>query len=340
MNCVGNEQEQLSILESLIRIPSPSGEEQGIGRFLESELAATGLEVTRQKVSSSRFNLLATTTCQPRVLLCTHMDTVEPYIPHSATDEVVRGRGACDAKGAMAAMISAAKKAIAEGVSELGLLFVVGEETDSIGAKKAAGLELASEFVILGEPTEGRLARGQKGTLVFRINVVGAEAHSACPEEGRSAVHLLTGILGDWLATEWGKDPVLGENTLNVGRLEGGVGANVIAGWASAEGIFRVGSNCAELKKKVLSYENENISVDILSSSEPMELHVPDGFQSIVAPFGSDAPYLSPLGRVLMLGPGSIRVAHSKEEQVEIRELIAARDQYVNLVKLLSGRER
>jgi acetylornithine deacetylase len=240
----------------------------------------------------------------------------------------------------MAAMISAVGRAIAEGVSHAGLLFVVGEEHDSIGAKQAALLEIDSEFIILGEPTRGLLASGQKGTLVFRVRASGVEAHSACPDKGQSAIHLLTEMLAGWFRKDWEEDAAFGKNTLNVGRIDGGVGANVIAGKASAEGIFRVGTSCADLREKVLSFENENIIVEILSSSEPLELYVPAGFRSIVVPFGSDAPYLKPLGRILMLGPGSIEFAHSEAEHVAIRELISTRDQYVNLIKLLGDLER
>jgi acetylornithine deacetylase len=294
-----------------------------------------GLEVSRQELNETRFNLLARAGSGCRVLLCTHLDTVLPHLPVSYTGEVIRGRGACDAKGALASMVSAAEILLREGITELGLLFVVGEEKDSDGAREAAKLELDSEYVVLGEPTGNTVAAGQKGSIVFRVEATGLAAHSACPDRGRSAIHRLVELAAKWTTDDWETDPMLGRNTLNIGRIRGGVGANVISAKAFAEGIFRIGTSSARVAERLMAFQDDDLSIEILSSSEPMQLHVPVGFDTSVASFGSDAPYLKPLGKVVMLGPGSIEHAHSADEQISVSQLTAARELYVRLTKQL-----
>ena len=296
-----------------------------------------GLKVSRQDVSRGRFNLLATVGETSRVLLCTHMDTVLPHLPSSQSGEHIYGRGACDAKGSMAAMISAVERVLGSGSVEPGLLFVVGEEKDSDGARKAAQLSQNVDYIILGEPTDGKIATGQKGTIVFKAEVSGKAAHSACPEQGSSAVHALAQLLNQWILLDWGADPILGPNTLNIGRIEGGLGHNVIAERAVAEGIFRIGSSSAAVKERLLDFENDDVSIEVLSSSEPMHLHVPKGLDTTIASFGSDAPYLKSLGEVIMVGPGSIQYAHGPDEQVTVDQLVSARDLYVILLEQLSA---
>ena len=337
MNRVIGDQRLLQLLKDLVRIPSPTGSEGRIGGFLEGVLQEMGFTVTRQELRADRFNLLATTQADPKVLLCTHMDTVLPQLPYSETENLIRGRGACDAKGAMAAMISAAESILAERHAGIGLLFVVGEEKDSDGARRAAELELNSEYVVLGEPTGNRAAKAQKGTLVFRLEVLGKAAHSACPQKGRSAIHELIKLVGDWIAADWGGDPIIGPNTLNIGQINGGVGANVVAAGAWADGIFRLGTGSAEVNERLLSYAGKNVLIRILSSSEPVELYVPPGVDSTIVSFGSDAPYLQPLGKVVMLGPGSIEHAHGPDEMITVDELVSARNQYISLIEKLSS---
>jgi acetylornithine deacetylase len=265
------------------------------------------------------------------------MDTVSPNLPISLDGEVIRGRGACDAKGALAAMISASEELLARGCTQVGLLILVGEERDSDGAREAASLEIGSKYVVLGEPTNNTVATSQKGTLVFRVEASGKAAHSACAEKGRSAIHSLIKLINDWTSSDWGADPVIGPNVLNIGHIQGGVGANVVAPKAFAEGIFRIGTSLAGIRERLLTYESEDISIKVLSSSEPMQLFVPAGFKTSVASFGSDAPYLQSLGRIVMLGPGSIEHAHSPDEQITKSQLVSARELYVNLAQQLVG---
>lgn len=337
MNEADKKEKLIQLLTSLIDISSPTGKEGRLGEYLEDVLKRMGFRVTRQHLSQDRFNLLARKDSRCRVLFCTHLDTVSPQLPSSLSGGVIRGRGACDAKGALAAMVLAAKQLLEEGAAEPGLLFVVGEEKDSDGARRAAELEVESEYLILGEPTNNRVAAGQKGSLVFRIEVVGQSAHSACPEKGKSAIHTLVELLGDWTSLDWGDDPEFGPNLLNIGKIQGGVGANVVSAEASAEGIFRIGTTLSEIEQRVLNSRREDVSIRILSSSNPVRLHVPAGFETSVVSFGSDAPYLEPLGKVVMIGPGSIEFAHSPDEQIAVNQLLAAQELYVKLAKQLAA---
>lgn len=329
----------VTLLEKLIEIQSPTGQESEISNKVSEYLSELGFRIQRQQVDEGRYNLLATTDANPLVLLCTHLDTVLPHLPFTRSQNVVRGRGACDAKGAVAAMIGAAYDLLNEDITSFGLLFVVGEEKHSDGARAATQLRIGSEYVILGEPTENRLAAGQKGTIVFRLHVEGKEGHSAYPELGSSAIHQLVDLLHTWQESDWGQDKEMGANTLNIGRISGGTGANVIAGEAEAEGIMRLATPSTPVLEKMRSGLTEAMSLEVISCSEPMRLFVLDRFEQSIVSFGSDAPYLRPLGEVLMLGPGSIRYAHSIEEQVTCEELEQARRLYTALVKELLSRE-
>jgi acetylornithine deacetylase len=252
----------------------------------------------------------------------------------------VHGRGACDAKGAIAAMLAAADRLRERGCQQFGLLFVVGEETNSDGAKVAARKHLDSEYVIIGEPTENRLAAGQKGAIVFKVKSTGLIGHSAYPEKGDSALHRLVKCLDIWLQTDWGRDDLLGASTLNIGRISGGSGANVIAGESHAEGIFRVSTSVDAIKKQFYAQLDDHIEVEIMSESEPQKLMTLDSFETTTVSFGSDAAYLRPLGEILLIGPGSAEHAHSDHEQVTVAELTSAVDHYVTLVeKLLTMRK-
>lgn len=326
------------LTEALVRVPSPTGEEVEVARLVEEKLGEWGLRVRRQDVDGRRFNLLATTDGPPRVLLCTHLDVVLPLVPFAEKDGVLYGRGVCDAKGAMSAMLVAARRLLQSGERRFGLLFVVGEERDSDGARRAARLDIGSRAVVIGEPTEGKLVSAQKGTLVFRLRMSGVAGHSAVPESGVSAVHALVRLLDGWLRTDWGQDPRLGETTLNLGVLQGGTGSNVIAAEATVEGIFRIAISVESVLDRLRSTLPDGAFFEVISSSEPLRLSTVEGFAQTVVSFGSDAPYLRPLGDVLMIGPGSIRHAHREDEQVRVEELEQAARDYERLVRTLNQR--
>ena len=202
-------------------------------------------------------------------------------------------------------MLLAGEKLAAEGMDDIGFLFVAGEETSSDGAKKAAELGLETEYIILGEPTDNRIAASQKGTLVFRLEIKGQAGHSALPSSGRSAVHKMAAVLKGWLDSDWGSDPSRGENTLNIGTVRGGMAPNVIAPGCAAEGIFRVATSVEDVRN-IMTRDIEgdaDIEIAILSSAEPLDLTRVPGLEHTVVSFGSDAPFLSGIARVIMCGP-------------------------------------
>ncbi|HEX3560959.1 MAG TPA: M20/M25/M40 family metallo-hydrolase [Pyrinomonadaceae bacterium] len=326
----------------LIDIPSVSGEEQEVGRFLASHLEDLGYRVEAQEVEAGRANVIATTGARPRVVLSTHMDTVPPFIP-SADDEMhIRGRGSCDAKGIIAAQVFAAERLRAEGFDEIGLLFTVDEELGSLGARAANEHALARECVYLvnGEPTGNRLAAGSKGSLRLRLSTEGRAAHSAYPERGDSAIEKMLDVLADVRAAAWPHDEFFGETTCNVGSLNGGTRPNVIPAEAQAELQIRLVTPSAAIKKILEAAVAKRARIEYLSVAEPVRIHSVEGFEREVVRFTTDIPYLSNWGVPLLIGPGSILDAHTDGERVSKRELEEAVALYARLARtLLAGRQ-
>jgi acetylornithine deacetylase len=328
----------IALLEQIINIPSATGEETELGEFLCQVLAQQGFQVQKQFVDQKRFNILALTNQKPQILLSTHYDVVPPFIPCTIKENTIIGRGACDAKGTIISMMMAAEQLLADNVKNFGLLLVVGEEKNSDGAKKAAELNLGSSYVVIGKPTDNKIAVGQKGTLVFRVSAKGKRGHSAYPELGNSAIHILVQNMNNWLNLSWGPGSLFGETTLNLGTFSGGEAMNIIAGEAFVEGIFRVTTDLDSLKAKIKDRTGPEITVDILSESGPQELVALDGFEKSVVNFGSDAPYLRPLGKVVLYGPGSILDAHSDNEFIKFSDILTASHSYSKIVNML-GKE-
>ena len=321
-------------------IPSVSGEEEAVGFWLRDHLESLGWAVELQKVSELQNNVIAYLNDTPRVWLSTHLDTVPPFIPPTEDDEKIYGRGACDAKGIIAAQITAAERLRAEGIEDIGLLFLVEEERTSAGAKKANehGLAGKCEYMINGEPTDLDLAIGSKGTFRLKIKASGKAAHSAYPEEGESAIEKLIEILEDVRNTKFPEDEFFGETTVNVGTIEGGVALNVIPPQAEAGLAIRLTTKREPIQKALESVIRGRGELEVLSCSEPVKMLPVDGFEQKVVRFTTDIPYLTNWGRPLLLGPGSILVAHTKDEYVRKADLEKAADLYVSLVKrLLDG---
>jgi len=216
------------LTEALVSIPSPTGSEGAVGDYLSAYLKSLNFDVREQDVEPGRRNLFAAQSAKPKVVFCTHMDTVPGHIPASEDETFIYGRGACDAKGIMAALIAAAVDLNQDGIKDVGLLFVVGEETDSLGARRANSLKGGSRFLVVGEPTENKLGRGHKGVLTIRLSARGRRAHSAFPELGESAVEKLLDALAVLRSLDLGEDPVLGRSLMNIGRIEGGTAPNVV----------------------------------------------------------------------------------------------------------------
>jgi len=327
----------LRLTRELIDIPSVTGEEFQIGTALGELLIRRGYQVELQDVSPERSNIIATTQAQPRVVLSTHMDTVPPFIASNEDDEFIYGRGACDAKGIIAAQIAAAERLRADGIDEIGLLFTVDEEVTSAGAKVANAHPAAEscEFLINGEPTDNRLAIGTKGSLQAAISTTGRAAHSAYPEQGESAIEKLLDVLNDIRAIDWPSNEVFGETTCNIGIVSGGTRANVIPDAAHATIQIRLAASGLAIKEHLEYAIAERATIDYKSVHDPIRLLTLAGFEQMVARFTTDIPYLSNWGRALLIGPGSILVAHTDDEKVSKAELLNAVDLYANLVKSL-----
>jgi acetylornithine deacetylase len=331
------------LTRALIDIDSVTGRERAAGDFLFSylsELAGrTGGSVERMPVAEDRFNIFAAWG-EPAIVLSTHYDTVPPFFPSSEDDEHVHGRGACDTKGGIAAMILAIEELLAAGDRGFGLLLVVGEETDSLGAKVADRQPRGSRFLVNCEPTENRLALGSKGTFYMSLRAEGKAAHSAYPELGLSAIDRLLDVLARLREVPLPSDPVLGETTLNIGTISGGRASNVIADHAQAEVLLRTVGPTEELRAALEAAVGAVPGVRIETQRETPALHLgslPD-FATTTVKYTTDIPHLQAWGEPFLLGPGSIHVAHTPAERVPKRELVEAVRLYRELVRGLQLR--
>jgi len=323
------------LTKKLVNIPSVTGFEDKIADFLCSYLESQDFDLKEQIIDKRRRNILATAGSAPRVILCTHMDTVPPHFSSSEDDHYIYGRGACDAKGIMASMIWSAQEMKREGLTEIGLLIVVGEETDSIGAKMANSLKVGSDFVIFGEPTENKLGIAHKGMITFKIKAKGKAAHSASPHLGESAIEKLLDALQRLFALDFGKDQVMGRSVLNIGTIEGGVAPNVVADSAGAEITIRSVLPSKQILQKVKTILKKNVEIEVLTQSEVQKLFTVPGLDQAVLPYGTDIPHLKSFGKPLLLGPGSFLVAHTEGEKIEKRQLLEAVKIYKDVVRKL-----
>lgn len=323
------------LTKTLVDIPSVTGEEGEIAEFLCGFLEGQDFSVQAQEVADRRRNILAFLGSKARIILCTHMDTVPPHFPASEDEHRIYGRGACDAKGIMASMIVAAQNLKAVGLTEVGLLFLVGEETDSKGAKIANSLEIGPDFIIVGEPTENKLGVWHKGIIIFKITARGKAVHSAYPHLGESAVEKLIDSLQRIRELDFGQDPVMGKSILNIGKIKGGTAPNVIPGFAEAVVSIRSTQSSDEILAKVKTAAGQQSEIDVLTQSEPQKLYTIPNMEQVVLPYGTDIPHLKNFGKPLLIGPGSALAAHMENEWIEKKQLSEAIQIYENLVKKL-----
>lgn len=320
-----------------MNVPSVSGDEEAVGFYLRDYLESLGWTVELQAVSENQNNLIAYLNDRPRVWLSTHMDTVPPFIEASEDEEKIYGRGACDAKGIIAAQITAAERLRKEKIDDIGLLFTVEEERASTGAKAANKHPLAvkCEYLINGEPTDNDLAIGSKGALRAMIRTSGRAAHSAYPEEGESAIEKLLDILEDVRHTKFPDDEFFGETTVNLATLGGGVALNVIPPNAETGLLIRLTTPMEPIRDALESLIRGRGELEILSCSLPVKMLGVDGFRQKIVRFTTDIPHLGNWGQALLLGPGSILAAHTKDEFVLKEDLEKAAELYSNLVRRL-----
>jgi acetylornithine deacetylase len=329
----------LELTRALVALDTPTGSEQPAIDLLEEVLRRAGYQTVRQPVSRGRDNLYAYREL-PELVFTTHVDTVPPHLPVIEDDTAIRARGACDAKGIAAAMVAAAERLADAGERRVGLLFLVGEENGSDGAKAAADFGPRGRFLINGEPTENRLSVGQKGTLRIDLAAIGRAAHSAYPEDGSSAIAALLDTIERIRRLPLPHDPLLGPSTLNLGRIDGGVAPNVVPPYASAQLLVRTVEPTGPLKAAIREQLAPNVSVTF-----PVELPfhkaggAPPGWDTTVVRYASDLPFLSTWGEGYQMGPGSIRVAHTPKEYILKADLLRGVDLYVRLATDLLSRE-
>ncbi|HEU5048887.1 MAG TPA: M20/M25/M40 family metallo-hydrolase [Gemmatimonadales bacterium] len=328
----------LELIRRLVAVESPSGAEGPATTLLAEYLTGRGYQVELQQVSPGRHNLYAFRD-QPELVFSTHLDTVPPWVPLREDDEYIHGRGSCDAKGLAAAMVEAAEHLAAEGERRVGLLFLVGEENGSDGARAAAEITPKGRFLINGEPTGNRLSVGQKGALHVHLSVAGRAAHSAYPEEGDSAILPLLDALERLRSMPLPEDPLLGPSTLNIGIVEGGVAANVIPPAASALMLIRTVGPTDGLRAAIRERAGPRVEVRFVAELPPVKGSAPPGWETTVVSFASDLPFLAPWGRCFQMGPGSIRLAHTADERIAKRELREGVERYVRLARDLLALE-
>jgi acetylornithine deacetylase len=314
-----------ALTRELIDIESVSGNEGAVGEFLHRRLRDLGYDARLETVEPNRFNVYAVPPGQPRpeVFFSTHTDTVPPFFPSSEDEKCIYGRGACDAKGIIAAQIAAAEKLRRAGLGA-GLLFVVGEERNSAGAKFANQHPAGGRFLINGEPTDNRLAIATKGAVRVEFFAEGRMAHSAYPELGESAIEKLLDVIERVRRIPLPRDEELGPATLNIGLIDGGRAPNVIPDHAHAELMYRTIGPTAELKRQIVAAAAPLVRIEWGLEVPFVRLRTLDGIPTMIAAFATDIPSLTNWGEPLLLGPGSIHVAHTPDEHIEKAELLAA----------------
>jgi acetylornithine deacetylase len=333
------------LTRALIDIPSVTPEEEHVGQFLYEYLSLTAAthngDVEKIEVAPGRWNVFAAFG-NPVVTLSTHMDTVPPFVPSRVDDEFIWGRGACDTKGIIAAMITAAEGLLEEGVRDFGLLFVVGEERNSAGALHAAHDPRGSKYIINGEPTENHLALGSKGALRYELVAHGKMAHSAYPQLGDSAIEKLLDALDAIRKVKLPVDDVLGASTLNIGTIHGGRAPNVIPDEARAEIFVRLVNDSASTKQAlaeaVSPWSDRGVELNFVLEIPAIRLTAIEGLPTTVVAYTTDIPALGGAwGEPLLFGPGTIHVAHTLDERVPKKQLLEAVEIYQKMVKKLQS---
>ena len=324
----------VSLAAELLAVPSPSRDEGRAVEFVSRWLIARGWNVTLQEVSPGRSNVWASRR-GGGVTLSTHLDTVPPYVPPRLDAERLYGRGACDAKGIAAAMLVAADRLAEAGEERVDLLFVVGEERGSDGARAANQLEATSRYLINGEPTESRLATGCKGAWRVTARTRGREAHSAYPQLGASAIVPMCELLPGLATLQLPVDATLGATTVNIGVIRGGTEANIVPAQCEAEMMVRLVGDRAPVQATLEAWAGDRAELSYGSFIPAQRFHVVPGFDTAAMAYTSDIPLLPRWGTPLLFGPGSIHVAHTPDEFIALDELRASVDAYERLVRTL-----
>jgi acetylornithine deacetylase len=327
----------VSLTRALVDIDSTTGREGAAARWLADYLRGRGYTVVEQRVDDTRFNVVAVLgqdADSAAVAFSTHFDCVPPFFSSRIDGDRLYGRGSCDAKGILAAQVAAADRLRRDGEPRVALVFVVGEERGSDGARVANTIANQCRFFVNGEPTDNRLGSATRGVLRLKLRASGRAAHSSFPELGESAIDTLIDTLIELRAIELPSDPTLGRTHYTVGLIAGGVAPNVVSPSAEAEVMFRTVSDASEVLRAVEPIRRR-VAIEQVLEVPPVRLATVTGFASAVFPYTTDIPFLSAWGRPLLFGPGSIHVAHTADEFVSIRELHEAVDHYVTIAREL-----
>ena len=354
----------LNFFHRILSVDSTSGKEAELADILAVELGAPGRKVEVFEVGDGTKNILVSWGA-PKVIFCTHLDTVPPYIPPVFEEEgVVRGRGSCDAKGQIFAMYEACKELEARGCTDFGLLLLAGEETGSFGAKAFnADPALKDAWLIVGEPTDNCIASAAKGSKSFEVTFAGRSCHSGYPENGESAVIHFNDFMNALRSIVFPTDPVLGETTWNVGKLVSDNPQNILSGMLTCRVYFRTtfesdqlvsnimkniagedaklrfgkprAQDGSDLVAKEVAPWQKAMSVKAFGGDLPSRFEVLPGFEVKPVSFGSDAPQLTCFRHKVLCGPGSILVAHRDEEHITLADVEKAVAQYVRMYEMI-----
>lgn len=322
-----------SVTRALVDIDSTTGREGDAVMKMAALLSDAGYAVVEQLVDGPRRNIYATLG-RADVVLSTHLDCVPPFFPSRREGDLLFGRGSCDAKGAAAAQVAAVEKLRRDGITNVGLLFVVGEERGSDGAKTAQALASGSKYLINGEPTDNRLGIATRGVLRINFRAHGRAAHSSYPERGESAIEKLIDALVALRSIELPDDALMGRTHYSVGVINGGVAPNVVPASAEAEVCFRTVADVPGLRRALTALSPGVEVVEVLEVP-PVTMPSVPGFETAAFPYTTDIPFLSNWGTPLLYGPGSINAAHTADEHVKIADLHRAVDDYATLSKYL-----
>jgi acetylornithine deacetylase len=327
----------VGLTRSLVDIDSTTGREGAAAAFLSKYLTEIGFTVVEQRVDDQRFNVFASSIPEPPVVYSTHFDCVPPFFASRVENGRIYGRGSCDAKGILAAQVAAADLLRRAGESRVGLLFVVGEERGSEGAKQANLEARGCRYLINGEPTDRRLGLATRGIQRVVLKTKGRAAHTSYPELGESAIDKLIDVLVELRRVQWPSDPILGRTHYTVGLISGGVAPNVVPPAAQAELMFRTVSDASQIMNILRTFE-PRVSLEAILEVPPVRMATVPGFESAVFPYTTDIPFLHAWGQPLLFGPGSIHVAHTSDEFIEMSEQEQAVGDYMTLARELLAR--
>ena len=320
----------MELFRQILSFDSTSGRERELGEWLAAHLEAPSVETL--EVGDGTVNVLLRWSDAPRVVFCSHMDTVPPYIPPTFEADRVLGRGTCDAKGQFYAMYRACQRLAAAGHKDFALLIVSGEETGSWGAKAFAKTPFRAPFLVVGEPTDNCMVSASKGTKRFDLTFTGKAFHSGYPEHGVSAVELFVDFMERLRAAGFPDDPVLGPTTWNVGKLVSDNPQNILSPSLTCRIYFRTTfASDAAVTEWMRAQASDTLRVEAFGGDAPARYFTLPGIPSKPVSFGSDAPHLTNFRQKVICGPGTITVAHRDDEFLAFADLEQAISNYVNI---------